>query len=125
MIKKYWPIGLFTLVMPMMSVMAQGVPDDKVLPVLQSVKNWVDALIPILVGIALLYFIWSTIKLITTDNSEKREEAKMGMWWGIIALFVIISIWGIVRWIGATVGITNQDNSPIQIPGVPDTTTAG
>ena len=49
----------------------------------------------------------------------------MGMWWGIIALFVIISIWGIVRWIGATVGITNQDNSPIQIPGVPDTTTAG
>ncbi len=114
MIKKYWPIGLFALAMPLMPVLAE----DGVQKFLTAVKGWVDTLIPILVGLALIYFIWSTIKLITTDNSEKREEAKKGMFWGIIALFVIVSIWGITTWVGDIFSI--QKDATIKVPQVPD-----
>jgi uncharacterized membrane protein YuzA (DUF378 family) len=114
MIKKYWPIAYLALVLPAVSL-AAGV--DKVGNLLGFVKGWIDKLIPILVGVALLYFIWSTIKLITTDNSEKREEAKSGMWWGIIALFVIVSIWGITAWIGELFDVTKD--ATITTPKIP------
>jgi TRAP-type C4-dicarboxylate transport system permease small subunit len=87
MIKKYWPFVVLALALPGLSF-AVG---EEITDLLKAARTWVDTLIPILVGIALLYFIWSTIKLITTDNSEKREEAKKGMWWGIIALFVWVA----------------------------------
>ncbi|MEK7535830.1 MAG: pilin [Patescibacteria group bacterium] len=70
-----------------------------------AVKRWVGALTPILVGLALVFFIWSLIKLIRSESDDDRAEAKKGMWWGILAMFVIISIWGITTAIGRTLGI--------------------
>ena len=70
----------------------------------------VGRLIPIFVALALIYFIWGLMKFILAADSEAREEGKKGMWLGIVALFVIVSIWGIVAFISRTLGIDSTTN---------------
>jgi uncharacterized membrane protein YidH (DUF202 family) len=57
----------------------------------------VNSLIILLIGLAMLYFIWGIVQFIGNSGDEKgREEGKQRMLWGIIALFVIVSLWGLV-----------------------------
>lgn len=65
-----------------------------------AVRDVIDLLIPLTGAIALLYFFWGMAKFIRNAGSEDgREEGKQTMIWGIIALFVIVTIWGIVVFI--------------------------
>ncbi|HEY4504392.1 MAG TPA: pilin [Candidatus Paceibacterota bacterium] len=77
---------------------------------LSLIESVVGRLIPIFVALALIYFIWGLMKFILAADSEAREEGKKGMWWGIVALFVIVSIWGIVAFISRTLGIDSTTN---------------
>ncbi|MCH7597830.1 hypothetical protein IID27_02160 [Patescibacteria group bacterium] len=53
--------------------------------------------IPVLVAIALLVFFWGVSKLILyADNETKRQEGINTIIWGLVALFVIVSVWGLV-----------------------------
>jgi len=57
----------------------------------------ISTAIPIVGGLALLAFFWGLAKFILNAGSESgREEGKEVMKWGIIALFVMVSIWGII-----------------------------
>lgn len=48
-------------------------------------------------AVALLAFFWGLIKFIFyAGSAEGREEGKKVMLWGIVALFVLLSIWGII-----------------------------
>ena len=54
-------------------------------------------LIPLSVAVALLYFLWGLALFIWSSGDVKKvKEGKLIMTWGIIALFVMVSIWGIV-----------------------------
>ena len=56
-----------------------------------------NAIIPILVALALLVFFWGVSKLILyADNEQKRREGINTIVWGLVALFVIVSVWGLV-----------------------------
>ena len=60
-------------------------------------------LVPILMGLALLGFFWGVVQFLTNpDNEDKREQGKWFMVWGVIALFVMVSVWGLVRLVGRT-----------------------
>ncbi|MDP3726546.1 MAG: hypothetical protein Q8R36_05120 [bacterium] len=77
------------------------------------------ALIPLLFGIALIGFLWGVaITILQADNEEKRKEGRQIMVWGIIGLFVMTAVWGIVIVIGGTFGIRflERPNAP-QLPG--------
>ena len=57
----------------------------------------IDQALIVVVALALLFFLWGLMKFVlNADNEEKRKEGKSVMIWGIIALFVMISVWGIV-----------------------------
>lgn len=69
--------------------------------------GWVGQLIPIVFALCLLVFLWGLVMFIAKSGDEtERKEGKQKMLWGIIALFVAVSIWGIVGFIGSTIGIT-------------------
>lgn len=74
-----------------------------------SFGGLVSLLIPIVAGLALLYFFWGLAKFILRAGDETaREEGKQIMMWGIIALFVMVSIWGIVEFIASDLGVGGE-----------------
>jgi|SRR3989344_3552081 len=64
------------------------------------------SVIVILFSIALVTFIWGVIRyVINADNEEERKKGKQLIIWGIIGLFVISAIWGIVLLLAEFFGV--------------------
>jgi uncharacterized membrane protein len=62
----------------------------------------------ILIGIAVVMFIYGVIILMFSEGGEKKEEGKQYMVWGIVGIFVIISIWGLVGILAQIFNLNNQ-----------------
>lgn len=59
--------------------------------------NLVELAIPIVMGLALLGFFWGLAKYIFSQGNEKSTmEGKKVMLYGLVALFVMVSVWGII-----------------------------
>ena len=57
----------------------------------------------IVAALALLFFFWGLANFIINAADEtKRKEGKQIMLWGIIALFVMVSVWGLVGMLKTT-----------------------
>ncbi|MES2060261.1 MAG: hypothetical protein V4438_04490 [Patescibacteria group bacterium] len=65
---------------------------------LQSVSSLINMLIPIVISIALLLFLIGIVQYVTAGGDEEKRAAARGMIiFGIIALFVMVSVWGFVN----------------------------
>lgn len=63
-------------------------------------------IIPLFIALALTYTIYSVVQFMAaSDDSQQREEKKQQIFWGIIGLFVITSIWGLIAIIGDSFGL--------------------
>ncbi len=60
--------------------------------IISSILNPVVAL---LVGLAVVYFMWGALKYVNRGHDDGAEGVKM-MTYGIFALFVMVSVWGLV-----------------------------
>ncbi len=76
---------------------------------LVSIGRLVDLALPIVVGLALLGFFWGLVTFIWGGGDKEKAKSLMG--WSILALFVMVSIWGIINFIGGSLGI-RSDNAP-------------
>ena len=52
-----------------------------------------------MIAAALVLFLFGIVKLAFWDGQkpEAREQARKFMMWGIISLFVMVSVWGLVK----------------------------
>jgi NADH:ubiquinone oxidoreductase subunit 2 (subunit N) len=71
-------------------------------------------IIPIVFVLAMLFFFWGIANYIRKEGHEK-DEAKKVMLWGVIALFVMVSVWGLVEVIRGELNLSV--GSPARIPG--------
>ncbi|MEI6280396.1 MAG: pilin [bacterium] len=78
-----------------------------------------STIIPLIFSLAVVMFVWGAVKffIINSDEESKRGQGKQFMIWGIIALAVMISIWGLVSVLGATFGIKDTSILPQVCPG--------
>ena len=91
---------------------------DTIEDALQTVKNIFDLLIPIFVVLAVIYFIYGLAQyILKAGDEEGRQGARDTMIWGVIALFVIVSIWGLIGILQETFDIdrTNQEIEPPKV----------
>jgi hypothetical protein len=73
-------------------------------------------LVFLIVGLAVVYFLWGVAKFVLAVNEEKaRDEGKKQMIWGIIGIFVMVSVWGLVNVIAGTFPLNNS--GPSSFPG--------
>ncbi|MCR4275037.1 MAG: pilin [Candidatus Campbellbacteria bacterium] len=57
-----------------------------------------NPILALLTGLAVLFFIWGIVKYIRNAGDEaKAQEGKSIMTYGILALFILFSFWGIVQ----------------------------
>ncbi|MEK7175868.1 MAG: hypothetical protein AAB695_00645 [Patescibacteria group bacterium] len=56
-------------------------------------------LVLVVAGIALLFFFWGLAQFIFKVRGDEKavDQGKALMKWGLIAFFVMLSVWGIVR----------------------------
>lgn len=71
-----------------------------------SITDVLLSVVPVLVSLALLLFFWGLAEYVFSAADEVKEGSKQRMLWGVIGLFVITAIWGIVRFIAGGIGIT-------------------
>lgn len=63
-------------------------------------------LVPIIFTLALIYFMLGVIKYVVSDSEKDKAKGRQFMIWGIVALFAMVSVWGLVKVIGNTFGVT-------------------
>lgn len=65
-----------------------------------------SGIIPILMGLATIAFFWGVIGYIFAgDDEEKRKTFKAYISWGIVGLFSMVAVWGLVRALVSTFGL--------------------
>lgn len=63
--------------------------------IITSVAGWIDALVPLLIGLAVVAFFWGLVRYIWGGAEAKAASISM-MVWGLIAIAIMVSIWGLV-----------------------------
>jgi len=92
------------LTMAPMLAFAQELGNVSIL--LNSIGRLISSALPIVVGLALLGFFWGLAMFIfNANNEEKQKEGKSIMIYGVIALFIMVSVWGLVRFIGSALNV--------------------
>jgi zinc transporter ZupT len=88
-------------------------------PKLGDLLNYATCLIsksvvPLIFALATASFVWGVVQyVINTTDETKKAKGKQFMIWGIVALTVMMCIWGLVGILGGTFGLSNV------IPQVP------
>lgn len=90
------------------------------------IKSVLDAVLPLIIAAAVVYFVWGMFQLFTAADEEKKDKAKSTIIYGVIAIFVMISVWGLVNILVNTFNLRNDTTNvrnPINtIPGIPSGT---
>ncbi len=100
--------------------LAQGyAPNQGIMGLFSFAGVILNRLVPLLIGLAVVWFIWNVILYVMSGNEEKKKAAKSGMLWGIIGIFIMVSVWGLVAILQATFGTSGvQENIGSQIPTI-------
>jgi len=73
----------------------------------QSLNGFINTrIIPTIILLALAYVVYSGVSfIVSSTDSEGREDKKKHIFWGIVGLFVITSVWGLVAIVGRSFGL--------------------
>ncbi len=99
---------LFPIIVLAQQLTSGGQPLSGAMGLLASFQKILSALVPVMFGLSMVYFFWGVAQFILHDagNDKTRAEGQKKIIWGLVALFVFISIYGILYFIGGLVGIT-------------------
>ena len=68
-------------------------------------SNIIQPIIGFLFALALVMFLWGIVQFISNaENEEKLSEGKEHMLWGIVGMFIMVSVFGIMNLICNTIG---------------------
>jgi hypothetical protein len=89
---------------------------SNVFNLLGVVSHIFAVVIPLLITFAVIYIIVGVIRYATASDGETQTQARSAILHGIIALFVIVSIWGLVAILNNTFGVgqSGQNNGVCQ-----------
>lgn len=85
--------------------------------IVEDIGEIVKIIIPILMLVAFMVFLWGVVKFIFAGgDEEKRKTAKHYIVYGLIGLFVMVAVWGIIEVVLNTFTIT--PGGTIQLPTI-------
>jgi hypothetical protein len=87
------------------------------LTLLCRIGQIINAIVPVLIALGVLYFVWGVIQYVVSGDEEAKTAGRDKMIMGIIGLAVILGLWGLVNILRNTFGVSNVQN--ITLPTVP------
>lgn len=107
--KKYIPV--FLALTPFFALAAT------VTSLIGTIMSILNVVVPLLIALAVVIFLWGVVQYITAGgDEEKRKGARNTMIWGIVGLFVMVAVWGLVNVLISTFGLTTTVPA---VPGLP------
>ena len=91
---------------------------------INSFGGIINQIVPLILAVTVVYFIWNVAHFVMSGNAgveAKRTEAINNIIWSIIAMFIMISIWGLIGILkgsfqfGTTVGTTEVKPFPTKV----------
>ena len=75
--------------------------------ILDTIAGLLRIFVPVIVGLAMLVFLWGAgMSIFKSGDARAQPQAKSLMVWGIVGLFVMLSVWGIVTVLAQTFSLT-------------------
>src|SRR3989344_207097 len=109
-------VAMGTIVMPALASAAT------LLNTLALANTFLNALIGLFITLAIVVFFWGLIRYLVEAGEEKAKGLQI-MFYGVLAIFVMVSIWGIIRLLQSTFKVTSTD--PVIPKGIQINTGAG
>ncbi len=106
----------FTVALFALPLVASAQTLQPLMTLMGAIGRLVAMLIPILITVALIVFFFGLIKYIRSSG-KGHAEGKNIMIAGLVSLFVMVSVWGIISLAQSALGV--PANAPVQSPGVP------
>lgn len=68
----------------------------------------INPIIKVLFALAIVYFLYGVAKfLMNQEDEESRTSGKKHMLWGIVGIFIMMAVWGIMNLVIATLNISD------------------
>src|SRR3989344_5081203 len=66
--------------------------------ILLQLGEFLNSVIPLIIGLAFLYFLWGVYTYVVRSASEEdKEKSRNTIIYGVIGLFVMLAAWGLVN----------------------------
>ena len=101
-------IASYLLVPALVFAQQQGAPQgNQVTNIITQFTGAARITVTLLFVLAMLVFVWGAVKLITAaGDPEAIKKARGFMWWGVIAMAVLASVFGLVTFLQSYFGVT-------------------
>lgn len=73
--------------------------------------------IPVLIALSVIVFVWGVFRYTIVEGDE-RSKSRDIMLYGIIGLFVMVSVWGLVAIVRNTLGLQNTNGLFLDFDGI-------
>ena len=87
---------------------------------IESAIGWFEAilamLIPVIIALAVVVFLFGIFKYVTAKDDNAKSEARSIILYGVVVLFVMVAIWGLVNILINTFGL---DTGAPDVPELP------
>lgn len=87
--------------------------------VMSTILGLLNTVVVLLISLAVVFFIWGIVKYIMADSDDEKVAGRKTMINGIIAIFVIVSVWGLVNVLDNTFNLSSGSAS--NPPSLPST----
>ena len=96
-------------------------PNDTLAEIISRVICFINSsLIPFGFALATLFFIYGVVSYVVKgDDEEARKKGREFIVWGIIAMFVLGTIFGLVALLADASKLRHATDTPIEIPEAP------
>ncbi len=84
---------------------------------ISKANGLLNSLIPLLMVAALVVFFWGLVQYVMGAGEGNHEKGRNIIVAGVIALFVMATVWGLVRFLQNSLGISG--NEQVNIPQIP------
>lgn len=114
--KKFLVLAL-TFLAPV-TVLAQ-VRDTYIVSILTSIEKIINLLLPLIVAGAVVWFVWNIARYVMTGDDAAKEQAKSRIIYGIIGLFAMVAVWGLVNLLASILGVETGGGVTGGLPELP------
>ncbi len=88
------------------SLFAQQITDINGLT--SKATNIGNTIVVLLISFSVIWIIFNVVRYLIAGSEENRKKSGMSILWGIVGLFIILSIWGLVAILKNTFSTSNN-----------------